>query len=113
MIDDPIRLQVSRPESLPGGGLRGEVIEIDTFGNLATNLDETHLQSMGEVRVVVGDSHIDGLVKTFGDRPPGTQIALYGTSHDLIISIVNGDAAHTLNLKLGDKVDVHPLRKDK
>jgi hypothetical protein len=39
-------------------------------------------------------------------------IALYGTAHDLMISIVNGDAAHTLNVSVGDVVDVYPLVTD-
>jgi len=108
-ILDPIRLQIPRPESIPGGGLRGMVMEIDTFGNLSTNIEQSDLLNMGEVSVMVAGRRIDGLVTTFGDRPNGTLIALYGTSHDLIISVVNGDAARTLNVSLGDIVEVYPL----
>jgi len=108
-IHDPVRLQIPRPEPIPGGGLRGQVMEIDTFGNLSTNIDQSYLISMGNVSVHVAEKSIDGLVSTFGDRPEGTLIALYGTSHDLIISVVNGDAARTLNVSLGDSVEVYPL----
>jgi S-adenosylmethionine hydrolase len=110
-IHDPVRLEISHPEPMAGGGLRGQVIEIDTFGNLATNLSDTDLQPMGEVRVKVGGRQIDGLVATFGDRPVGTLIALYGTSHDLIISVVNGDAAQTIDASIGDFVEVSPLHQ--
>ncbi len=110
-IDDPVRLKIPRPEQLAGGGLRGQVMEIDTFGNLSTNIDETHLCDMGEVDVHVGGRRIEGLVSTFGDRPIGSLIALIGTSHDLIISIVNGNAAHTLEVSLGDSIEVHPRAK--
>lgn len=111
-IQDPVRLQIPHPEPIAGGGLRGKVLEIDTFGNLSTNIDQSDLLNLGEISVRVGGRRIDGLVTTFGDRPTGTLIALYGTSHDLIISVVNGDAAKTLNVALGDKVEVYPFSRD-
>ncbi len=112
LIQDPVRLQIPRPEAISGGGLRGEVMEIDTFGNLSTNIEQSDLLNLGEISVRVAGRRIDGLVSTFGDRPKGTLIALYGTSHDLIISVVNGDAARTLNMSLGDIVKVYPLSMD-
>lgn len=108
LIHDPVRLEIPRPQPILGG-IRGQVVEIDTFGNLATNIDQAHLLSLGSVRVQVSGRQIDGLVNTFGDRPPNTLIALYGTSHDLIISVVNGDAAKTLGASLGDVVEVYPV----
>jgi S-adenosyl-L-methionine hydrolase (adenosine-forming) len=110
-INDPIRLKFPGPQPLPGGGLRGQVIEIDTFGNLATNINDSDLTRMGDVSVMIGGTKIDGLVNTFGDRPAGTLIALFGTAHDLTISIVNGNAANKLNVSLGDEISVFPLRK--
>jgi hypothetical protein len=107
-ISDLVRLEIPHPEPLSAGGWRGQIIEIDTFGNLATNLDQSILAPLGDVRVCIAGRLINRLVNTFGDRPPGTLIALYGTTHDLIISIVNGDAAHTLNASIGDFIEVFP-----
>lgn len=107
-IKDPVRLNYPRPQELPGGGWRGQVIEIDTFGNLATNIGVTHLQPLGEVTVHIAGKRINGMVNTFGERLPGTLIALYGTSSDLIISVVNGNAAHELITSIGDIVEVYP-----
>jgi S-adenosylmethionine hydrolase len=61
-----------------------------------------------EVQVCVAGYKINRLVNTFGDRPPGALIALYGTTHDLVISVVNGDAARLLNVSIGDVVEVYP-----
>ena len=108
IIHHPVRLEISHPEPIQGGGWRGQIIEIDTFGNLATNIDRSFLSPLGDVRVRISDRYINRLVNTFGDRPPGTLIALYGTTHDLIISVVNGDAAHALNVSIGDFVEVYP-----
>jgi S-adenosylmethionine hydrolase len=113
LIHDPIRLHIPQPQPITGGGLRGLVIEIDSFGNLSTNIETSHLLPMGDVFVRVVGQQIDGLVNAFGDQPIGTLIALYGTSHDLMISIVNGDAAHTLNVTVGEVVEVYPLTKAK
>jgi S-adenosylmethionine hydrolase len=110
-IHDPIRLEIPHPEPIQGAGWRGQVIEIDTFGNLSTNISRSLLAPLGEVQVRIADRRIDGLVGTFGDRPPGTFIALYGTAHDLIISIVNGNAAHALNVSIGDIVEVYPASR--
>ncbi|OGO60640.1 MAG: hypothetical protein A2029_14770 [Chloroflexi bacterium RBG_19FT_COMBO_47_9] len=107
-IHDPIRLEIPHPEPIQGGGWRGYIIEIDTFGNLATNIDRSLLSPLGEVQVRISDRYINQLVNTFGDRPPGTLIALYGTAHDLMISVVNGDAARELNVSIGDFVEVYP-----
>jgi len=112
-ILDPIRLQIPRPSSIQGGGWRGQIIEIDTFGNLSTNIERSHLLPLGEVFVEIAGQRISGLVNTFGDRPKGTLIALYGTAHDLMISIVNGDAAQILNVSVGAVVDVYPQVKDR
>lgn len=112
LIHDPIRLPIPRPERIKGGGWRGQIIEVDTFGNLSTNIEAFHLEKLGDISVRVAGRVIDGLVNTFGDRPAGSLIALYGTSHDLTISVVNGNAARALNTTVGDIVEVYPQERD-
>jgi len=111
LIQDPVRLEIPHPEPIQGGGWRGQVIEIDTFGNLSTSIDKDLLAPLGDLQVHIGGQQINGLVGTFGDRSPGTLIALYGTTRDLVISIVNGDAAHALNISMGDVVEVYSSRR--
>ena len=62
---------------------------------------------LGEVWVRVRGVEIEGMVRTFGERPLGSLIALYGTEHDLNISVVNGNAAKQLGAKVGDVVEVN------
>jgi S-adenosylmethionine hydrolase len=45
-------------------------------------------------------------VNTFGDRPIGSLIALYGSTGNLIISEVNGSAESRLKAHIGDIVSV-------
>lgn len=109
-IDDPVRLEIPRPHSSPNG-VRGEVISIDNFGNLASNIVQRDLYGMGAVIVHIAGVEIVGLVNTFGERPPGELIALYGTRADLLISVVNGNAAQHLKVNVGDTIEV--VSKDK
>ncbi len=109
-INDPVRLIIPRPQRSPGGVV-GEVISIDNFGNLASNIMQSDLDGLGLVTVHVADIKIDGLVSTFGEQPPGELIALYGTRSDLLISVVNGNAANDLKVKVGDLVKVVPKVK--
>lgn len=104
-IDDPIRLPFPKPEPTTTG-IKGEVIFVDDFGNLHTNLLRHHLAPWPHVKVRLGDIEIDGLVRTFGERPVGTLIAHYGTEHDLCVSVVNGNAQKTIAAKVGDSVEV-------
>lgn len=104
-IDDPIRLTLPQPQ-ITADSVRGEIIFIDDFGNVHTNILRQHLAPLGDVKVRLCGTEIEGLVRTFGQRPPGTLIALYGTEHDLIVSVVNGNATAHLGVKVGDEVEV-------
>jgi S-adenosylmethionine hydrolase len=44
------------------------------------------------------------LVDTFGEREEGAIIALMGSTGNLVISVVNGDAAFRLGAQVGDRI---------
>ena len=107
-IEDPVML------SLPGPEIRqdrviGEVIYIDHFGNLRTNVRQTDLQDLNQgpaLLITIGNQSIDKLVNTFGDAEPGHLVALLREDGPLGISMVNGNAAEKLDVTVGDKVEV-------
>ena len=51
------------------------------------------------------------MVRTFGERNQGELVALCGSTGNLIVSVVNGSAARTLNAVVGDNVEVF-INKD-
>ncbi len=104
-IDDPVRLPAREPAA-HGGGWQAEVISIDHFGNLTTNLEPHHLAGMKKILVRIAGRQIDGLVSTFGERPPGELVALFDSDDRLAISIVNGSAARELGAAVGTPVEV-------
>ena len=105
LIDDPHLLRLPIPERTTQG-LLGQVVVVDNFGNLSTNLTGADLTGMDKVMVRIAGREIQGLVKTFGDRQPGELVALLGEADDLTISIVNGDAAGTLGVGAGELVEI-------
>lgn len=104
-VHDPVQLVLPEPERT-ARGWRGEIIHIDHFGSLSSNINYELLGEPEQVTVRVGGAEIRGLVHTFGDRPPGELIALYGSTGSLIISVVNGSAASRLSAQVGDPVEV-------
>jgi len=106
VIDDPVQLALPRPQPT-AQGLTGEVTLIfQHFGNLITNIHRDDLDDWSQVLIRLCGVEIDGLVRTFGDRQPGTLIALFGSSGHLMISVVNGRAADRLNPSIGDQVEI-------
>ncbi len=104
-IYDPIQLEIPEPR-FSNGVWSGEIIHIDHFGNIATNIMREHLSNEAVVSVNLCGHTIYGLVNTFGERSPGELVSLFGSTGNLIVSVVNGDAAHHLKAKNGDPVAV-------
>jgi S-adenosylmethionine hydrolase len=105
-MNDPVLLPLPQPVRIQDG-ISGKVIYIDRFGSLVTNIRTLDLRATKVLSVEIKDSRVDGLVETFGDRPPGSLIALFSSTGDLILSIVNGSASRVLDVGVGEKVKVN------
>ncbi len=104
-ITDPIRLELPRPQPIENGFL-GEIIHIDHFGNLATNIFQEHMHGRRVVSVSLRGQRIRNFVRTFAERAAGELVTLFGSTGSLIISEVNGNAAMRLGAQVGDGVEV-------
>ena len=104
---DPVRLQLPQPQRI-GNGWRGEIIHVDHFGNLASNIRVENLgdaiRNKDKIMVKLNSINIKGMVNTFGERAEGEVVALLGSTGNLIVSVVNGNAADKLNVKVGDGI---------
>ena len=104
-IQNAIRISLPEVESIESG-LRGQILLIDNFGNLITNIKTHHLVDFQDLSVHVCGEEIGGLVKTFGKRAAGDLVALIGDANDLWISVVNGSARARLDAQVGDPVEI-------
>ena len=89
--------------------ITGEVVAIDQFGNLLTNIDGATLNragDLGHVAICCGKTTCDGVQTTYGDVQTGQLLALLGSSGHLEIAITNGNAADALSVSCGASVVV-------
>jgi S-adenosyl-L-methionine hydrolase (adenosine-forming) len=102
-VKDYQTIDLPRP-SLSGRELSGEVVRVDRFGNLITNIDRrTFEQFAGSsaIAVLVGGREIPRVVGTYAEAPAGEMCALFGSTDHLEVAINAGDAAATLKLARG------------
>jgi S-adenosylmethionine hydrolase len=111
-VDDIARLDIPLPESVDAGVVEAEVIHIDRFGNVITNLDRMAWEDLTGAHddvgaeVVCGSVTLTPISKTYGDVPSGAPLALWGSSGLLEISVNQGDAAKKTGAKVGDRIKI-------
>jgi hypothetical protein len=89
--------------------IAGEIVRVDRFGNLISNIDRRafeHLAGGRGVAVTIGDHDVPRLVATYAEAPAGELCALFGGTDHLEIAVNAGDAATTLGLGRGAGVRV-------
>ena len=94
------------PEETPAG-VRGEIVHVDAFGNLVTNLPAAllpRLQTAGRLRV--GPDAITTIVRTYGDAPAGTAVALVGSQGFIEAAVVEGRADARFQAGIGAPVAI-------
>jgi len=88
-------------------GIAGEVLYVDYFGNLITNIPgETLTLDDRPKRVRVGGAEVPHIVRTYADVAPGTLIALVSSGEWLEVAITQGNAARELGASIGTPVTI-------
>ncbi len=100
------RLDVPEPAQLSDTLLRGEVIQVDTFGSLITNFRRESLAGRAVRKVSFGTGSVDRLATVFGDVAPGRPVAYFGSSGRLEIAINCGNAALKYGIERGSTVEI-------
>ncbi len=104
-ITAPLLLDLPKPQRT-AQGWRGQVLLVDAFGSLSTNLSAQQLADVKRCLVQVAGRQIQGLVKTFGEGRPGELVAMLDSSGMLSICSVNGSAEAQLGAQPGDPVEI-------
>lgn len=97
-INDPEKLTLPRPYQ-KHDTLKGQIIRIDNFGNLITNITSGNLFSFLENKspvIHVGDYAISGISDTYSDKEKGELLALVNSSDCLEIAVNLGRASEYL-----------------
>jgi S-adenosylmethionine hydrolase len=104
-FSDPVRLELPRPRQTETGWI-AHVTSIDTFGNLTTDLPISLVPDPSDVLFRFGDAEVHGIADSYGQKQPGDLVAVVDSEEFIELAIVNGNAAHKLDVKAGDTVEV-------
>jgi S-adenosylmethionine hydrolase len=88
--------------------LQGEIVYIDTFGNLFTNVSERDLEALPskQLAVSVRDVVIHGLAANYAAGGTGHYVALINSWGLLEIALYRGNAQHRCGARVGDKIQI-------
>jgi len=105
------RLDLPKP-SVTDEGITGEVLRVDRFGNLITNIDRKTFdkfaagESAGRLEIGVGAHQVGRVVSTYADAAAGEVCALFGSTEHLEIAANGSNAATALHVDRGAPVHV-------
>ncbi len=105
-LDDPLTMTLPAPLR-DGDALAGEVIHVDRFGNLVTNVREQDLFP-GPFTALVKGRDIPGPARAYGDTEPGRLLAIPGSAGFLEIAVREGRADRQLDAGVGTEVVLKP-----
>lgn len=101
-LQDPVRLAV--PEAVrEGGEARGEIVAVDRFGNLVSNIPGSWAGD--ESRVWIAGRDLP-LLPSYGHGGPGAPLAVVNSDGRVEVAVRDGSAAETLEVGSGEPVRV-------
>ncbi|MDP7111158.1 MAG: SAM-dependent chlorinase/fluorinase [Myxococcota bacterium] len=106
VVADPVLIPADPQPDRTKDGWCGQVLAVDHFGNLITNLAPHHLGTA--TRVEIRGGRIIGVVGTYGDVAAGDLAALIGSNGKLELARHGGSAAQLTGMAVGDPIWVVP-----
>lgn len=90
--------------------LNGEVVHVDRFGNLVTNVSRGHLADLRDPRIRIAGRSLP-LSDCYSDAEPGKLLAYVGSLGFVEIAANRGSAASVLRRGLGARVELREGRR--
>lgn len=89
--------------------LSGEVLRVDRFGNLVTNIDRKLFDKFvhsNSIEMTAGPHRIGRIVATYAEAGPDEVCALFGSTDHLEVAVNAGSASDRLELTRGSPVTI-------
>jgi S-adenosylmethionine hydrolase len=91
------------------GSFYGEVLHVDSFGNIITNIALRDTQAIKMVRITLSNQTVDiPFRKVYGQANFKQEIALIGSHGFLEIALNQGNASEEFQVNIGDSIRVSP-----
>jgi hypothetical protein len=106
------RIKFPEPQ-IKNNRLVGEVIYVDRFGNLITNINQDSFLQFIEgkkFKIIIGKAKISKVSSSYQEGKEGLPIAIFGSFHNLEISLYRDNASKNLNLNRGSKISIEKVR---
>lgn len=106
--EQPVMLNVPRP-AVTSGAIDGQVVRIDRFGNLVTNIDRrtfAGFASTGSIVIRIAGQDIARVISTYAEAVPGELCALFGSTDHLELALNGASAAALTGATRGSAVHV-------
>lgn len=106
-VEDWQRLSLPHPQPIPSGGVQGEVLHVDPFGNLLTNVTPADMPRSApgsEPRLEVAGQIISCWANDYASAPPAELFLIWGAEGWLEISLRQASAAERLQAGIGTPV---------
>lgn len=103
-IDDYIKFDEAKPERIFEDEMQGEIIYIDHFGNLITNLKKEELP--GDFILEIGSKKIETLKTYFAEAEKSEVFMIFGGAEFLEIAACEDSAQNILKIEVGEKVKI-------
>ncbi|MBP1700756.1 MAG: Chlorinase [Deltaproteobacteria bacterium] len=107
-LDHRVKLNLKEPV-LRGKKLFGEIVLIDHFGNLISNIDQPRFTNFAKCYpfvIRIGEKAISNIKKGYWEGKKQETIALFGSGGFLEISINEGNAQRVLKVKKGEPITI-------
>ncbi len=106
-FSDPVRFDAPPPRRLPDGSLRGQIIHVDHFGNLISNIPGAWLAGR-RWSVHLASQRLMGPSLSYAAAAPGQLLALVSSGGTLEIALRDGNAAERLGAAADEPIVVCP-----
>lgn len=92
---DPVRVDLTRPQ----------VLHIDRFGNIVTNLRACDLQ-LGRASLKIGGATVSGFASHYAEMEPGRLFLIEGSAGYVEVSMSRGSAAERIGCRAGEPIRI-------
>jgi S-adenosylmethionine hydrolase len=108
-ISEPYQFNTPAPVSLSAKQIRGNVIHIDRFGNIITNITSKELtgeMARAGARIRIGEHEAKRLLTHYAEADPNELFGYFGSAGFLELAVSRQQAARVVDARRGMEVDV-------
>jgi S-adenosylmethionine hydrolase len=108
LVSDPVRMNWPQPR-MTARTIIGEIVHIDHFGNLISNISKTQIEAgkIGRPEIRVGEHFVGDLLANYSEGKADALHALINSNGMLELFLKERSASECLKIGVGVVVEIH------